>query len=653
MAGPYVTIHLEKVEHNARTITTLCGQHGIEVTGVTKVTCGIPQVAKAMLRGGVSSIGESRLENIRRLKANGVHAPFMLLRIPPLSAVETIVSTTDISLNSEFSVIEELSNAAWKKGLVHEIMLMVDLGDLREGIWPDDLLPMAREIGKLPSIRVVGLGTNLSCYGGVIPTEENMNRLVEYTSQVEEACHLKLRYISGGNSSSLNLIASGKMPKRINHVRIGEAILLGRETVHRMAWPDTHQDAFLLHAEVIELKKKPSVPIGETSEDAFGHKPAFEDKGEMWRGILNVGREDIDPDGVTPCDPRLSILGASSDHLLVDVTPARGNIRMGQELDFTMNYGALLTAMTSSYVEKRPIKEGNVTHIHKGIAILELPTAPNLSERSELIAGFEKLGLPVTMIKEDVTTPLQNPEANDSLSVPEKRTQFIQVVERIGQVVAHALSEDMIPLVLSADPALSLGSYLGLAQSLQTPGVIVLSAYGRFQTSSEQHDGKIENMALAAALGYGNNALVSCGGISPKCEAENVVLIGLRHVEPEEAQLMRESRITVFTMEDIDAFGMREICYRALRVAGIGTNGVHVTFDLSVIDPTVAPAVLNPVHGGISYRETHLAMELIARSGLLNSLDVVGFSPNHEIHAPTANMISEFILSLFGKRILG
>ena len=178
MAGPYVTIDLEKIEHNAWTITNLCAQHGIEVTGVTKVTCGIPQVGKAMLRGGVTSIGESRLENILRQKANGVHAPFMLLRIPPLSAVEEIVTSVDISLNSELSVIIALSESARKRGLVHDIILMVDLGDLREGIWPDDLMPVVREVVELDGVRIVGLGTNLSCYGGIVPTEQNMQQLV-------------------------------------------------------------------------------------------------------------------------------------------------------------------------------------------------------------------------------------------------------------------------------------------------------------------------------------------------------------------------------------------------------------------------------------------------------------------------------------------
>jgi predicted amino acid racemase len=354
MSGPYVTIDLKKIEHNARVITYLCGRYGIEVTGVTKVTCGLPEVAQAMRRGGVVSIGESRMQNIHRLIANGVDACHMLLRTPPLSEVDDVVAAADISLNSELSVISALSKAACRQSRVHAIIIMVDLGDLREGVWPDDLILLVREVLGLPGIRLVGLGTNLSCYGGVMPSEDNMQQLAGYACEIERTFDWRLRYISGGNSSSLPLIAAGNMPKRINHVRIGEGILLGRETVHRTAWPDTFQDAFCLHAEVIEEKEKPSVPIGQTSEDAFGETHLFVDKGLMDRAIVNIGREDVDVNGIRPLDPRLSIVGASSDHLILDVTSAKGRIRVGDDIAFSLNYSALLAAMTSPYVAKYP-----------------------------------------------------------------------------------------------------------------------------------------------------------------------------------------------------------------------------------------------------------------------------------------------------------
>lgn len=356
MQHPYLTIDLDKIEHNARTIVGLCRQHGIEVTGVTKVTCGNPDVARAMLRGGVSSIGESHIENIRRMRAAGIAASYVLLQIPPLSGVEEVVEAADVSLNSELVVLEGLSAAARRRGRIHEVILMVDLGDLREGIWPAELVPFVRQALRLRGIRIKGLGTNLACFGAVAPSADNMNQLVELASEIERTFGLTLEWVSGANSSGLELIASARMPKRVNHARMGEAILLGRETIHRRPWPGTFQDAFLLHAEIIELRKKPSVPVGERCEDAFGRLPAFEDRGEVMRALLNVGREDVDIDGIAALDPRVVILGGSSDYLVVDVTGAAGAARVGDELAFSLKYGALLAAMTSEYVKKCPVK---------------------------------------------------------------------------------------------------------------------------------------------------------------------------------------------------------------------------------------------------------------------------------------------------------
>jgi predicted amino acid racemase len=357
VARPHVSIDLAKLEHNARAVTELCARHGISVTGVTKGVCGHPDVARAMLRGGCASIGESRLENVARLREARVETSFMLLRVPALSGVDEVVTAVDVSLNSELEVLRALSDAAARRERVHDVIVMVDLGDLREGVLPGDLVPFVRELLRLPGVRLAGLGANLTCYAGVAPTEENMGRLVRCAEEVEGAFGLRLSFLSGGNSSALPLIASGRMPARVDHARIGEAILLGRETLERRPWPDTFQDAFVLRAEVIEEKVKPSVPIGERAQDAFGHRPAFPERGPIERALVNVGREDVVVEGLTPLDPRLAILGASSDYLIVDVGRAAGEIGVGDALAFAPDYAALLALMTSSYVEKRVLGE--------------------------------------------------------------------------------------------------------------------------------------------------------------------------------------------------------------------------------------------------------------------------------------------------------
>jgi predicted amino acid racemase len=237
------------------------------------------------------------------------------------------------------------------------VIVMVDLGDLREGLWPGELKDFISAALRLPAIRIAGLGTNLACFGGVMPSENNMRRLSEFADEIERKFALQLQWTSGANSSGLKMIAAGRMPARVNQARIGEAILLGRETTQRQPWPNTFQDAFSLHAEILELKRKPSAPLGERSEDAFGHRATFENHGEIERALVNIGREEIAIEGLMPHDSRLKILGASSSYLVVDTSAAAGAFKVGDELSFGLNYGALLTAMTSEYVKKKALNQ--------------------------------------------------------------------------------------------------------------------------------------------------------------------------------------------------------------------------------------------------------------------------------------------------------
>jgi predicted amino acid racemase/arginase family enzyme len=656
MTEPCITINLEKIEHNARTLSRFCGQHGITISGVSKVACGNPDVAKAMLRGGVVSIGESRMRNIYRLKANGVNAPFILLRTPPLSDTDAIVTSVDISLNSELSVLAALSESALRRGLVHKVILMLDLGDLREGILPGDLFNVTRDIIELEGVKIVGLGTNLSCYGGVVPSEENMGLLAYYADELEQRFNLQLSFISGGNSSSLEILTEGKMPKRINHLRLGESILLGRETINRHPVPGTYQDAFLLKAEIIELKKKPSLPIGITAQDAFGNTPVFEDQGDMVRAILNIGREDIDVDGINPIDTRLFILGASSDHLLVNVTRAEGEISLGDRIEFSTNYSALLAAMTSNYVEKQTAEHGARKADFKGVLLLGVPAvgseySPSGKIRSKLTPEFNRMNVAVRDLP-DIMFPSLSTQKNSS-SFLTKKAEVIEISKSIAHRVEHGIAHHHIPVVMSSEPAASLGVYAGLPGEKEQMGLIVFSAYGGFALPGDMEICDFNRMVLGTALGYGDQDVVSFAGKRVLFQAENVVLIGLRSLSNTESKRISDSMINVYTMEDIDALGMKEVCYRAVRSASMGTAGLHVTCDMSVMDVRETAGILNPVIGGISYREVHLAMEMLFTSDLVRSADITGFSTLIEQDDLTADIAAGFILSLCGKRLLG
>jgi predicted amino acid racemase len=345
-----LTIDLNKLEHNARLICDRAESAGVSVYGVTKVLCGMPAAALAFKRAGISAIADSRLENIATMRKAGVPGPFVLLRLPAISRATEVVSLADISLNSELSTLKRLDCAAGERGVAHGVILMVDVGDLREGIWPEDFPGLLDECLSLRNLEVVGLGTNLACYGGVIPDEKNMSLLRGLAETAKKRLGREL-VVSGGNSSSLALLFSGEFPHGINNLRIGEGIVLGRETVDRQPLPSAHLDACVLTAEIIELKTKPSVPVGTIGQDAFGGVPIFADRGLRRRAILSLGRQDTVPEGLTPLLPGADVLGASSDHLILDVTDAP-SVKVGDRLSFIPGYGALLAAATSPYVRK-------------------------------------------------------------------------------------------------------------------------------------------------------------------------------------------------------------------------------------------------------------------------------------------------------------
>jgi predicted amino acid racemase len=358
----YITVDCERIRQNTETAVRLCAAQGIELVGVTKACCGHPDVARAMIAGGVTMLGESRLKNVRRLRKAGIDAPVMMLRLPALSEVEETVGLARASLNSQVETVRALSRAAQAAGASHQVILMVETGDRREGVMPERVLGVAREIASLPHIELIGLGANTTCIAGVLPTRENTQRLIDAVEEVECALGLRFRAVSAGNSASLALLLRGEMPRRANQLRIGGALLTG-EVDSTGDWPDAlpHQDAFVAHAEVIEVETKPSVPEGPVAPNAFGQVPVWPDLGLRRRAIVALGRQDVQIESLVPYRPGTTLVGASSDHLVLDASDADPPVRLGEELSFRMLYGAIATGMASSAAAQviKPIAQGD------------------------------------------------------------------------------------------------------------------------------------------------------------------------------------------------------------------------------------------------------------------------------------------------------
>jgi len=351
---PYLEIDLKKIHFNASKLIKFFDTKEISIIGVTKVTMGNPTIAKILVKAGIEYIGDSRIGNIIRMKDAGVNARFVLIRNPSLTEIPIVIRFANISLNTELTTIKLLSEEALQQDKIHGIILMVEMGDLREGIMPKDLEVMVEQVLKIKNIELLGIGTNLKCFAGVIPDEKNMKEFSEIVEKIQEKFGIKLQFISGGNSANYNWIESTNDKGLVNNLRIGTAILLGVGGINESPIPNLYQDTFTFVAEIVELKKKPLYPKGTITTNAFGEPSIFQNKDKRTEGyrnhaLINAGRQDTQEIGLTPLE-NIEIMSASSDYIIVDLKD--NDFKLGDELRFNVNYEALLGAMTSPFISK-------------------------------------------------------------------------------------------------------------------------------------------------------------------------------------------------------------------------------------------------------------------------------------------------------------
>ncbi len=396
MPAPSVIIDLDIIAENTRRVAAKLKPQGIGMFGVTKAACGSPLVARAMLRGGVFGLADSRLDNVQRMRHSGISAPIMMLRIPSVTEAPEVVRLCDLSLNSEAAVLDALAEAAQEQGVVHDVILMLEMGDRREGVSPQDLMPLAQTAMAEPSLRLAGIGANFMCASGVLPTVEKLERLARLADDVEQRFGTKLEYVSGGNSANLALMETEgvPMPSRINNLRIGSTILRGENSFTGGTLPGYDDGAFTLEAELVEIQAKHSLPDGETGPDAFGNRLTFEDRGTRLRGIVNLGRVDIRPEGLKARHRDVEIVTASSDHLIVDITEAK-KFAVGDPIRFEMDYGALVQAMLSPYIEKQLAGRENIAPRPSAVRLIADASLHEREETRQFLLGATALGFEI------------------------------------------------------------------------------------------------------------------------------------------------------------------------------------------------------------------------------------------------------------------
>ena len=351
---PQLEFDLALLRSNADAVISRCRGMGIRVCGVIKGVDGLPEAARVLRAAGAAELGTSRLEQVAKCRAAGVPGPWLLIRIPGLTELPDVVALCETSLQSEWPTLLALEEECLRQNKTHRVIVMTDLGDLREGFWDKkELVDVCERVEReLPHVHLAGIGVNLTCYGSTKPTPEKMNELVGLARQVEQRVGRKLEIVSGGATSSFTLVHWGTMPAGVNHLRIGEAILLGKDLQVDWGIRDMdylRMDALTLRAEVVEVKDKPTYPIGEFAIDAFGRKPVYEDRGIRRRAILALGRADVgELESLIPREPGMTVIGGSSDHCIVDVEDCPRRLQVGDIVEFSLCYSHMLYATARS-----------------------------------------------------------------------------------------------------------------------------------------------------------------------------------------------------------------------------------------------------------------------------------------------------------------
>lgn len=349
MTSPRVEINLGKIRANARYLVRRLGARGISVTGVTKAVCGHPDVAKAMLNGGVVGLADARIKNVVRMRTAGINCPISMIRAPLLSEMEDAIQHCDASYNTELDTIRKLGAAAKQQGMSHDAILMVEMGDMREGVMPENLDEFAARVIATPGVALKGIAANFACMDNVAPTAGDMAMLSRMADQIEVECGPCVALVSGGGSANLPWALVEGSTGRVNNLRLGEAILLGTDPVSGKPIEGLHTDAFALFAEVIEARPKPSSMPMKPSPLEYRKLELVSNVSQTNRSILAVGQQDTDASGLKfPSGG--GFIGATSDHTVIDTGNA--NVSVGSEMKIGMNYSALMRAMSAPDVEK-------------------------------------------------------------------------------------------------------------------------------------------------------------------------------------------------------------------------------------------------------------------------------------------------------------
>jgi len=355
----YIVLNKSKLKSNFEFLNKLFKEKNIKWAVVSKILCGNKEYLEELLSYNITQICDSRIVNLKMVKQINPNVETIFIRPPAKRAVKKIVQFADISMNTEIETIKLLSEEAQIQNKIHKIIIMIELGELREGVMRDDLIDFYSKVFNLKNIEVVGIGANLSCLYGVLPNHDKLIQLCLYKQLIELKFNKKITYISGGSSVTIPLIFQKLLPKGINHFRVGETLFLGTDVYNDKVLKNFNTDVFVLYSEIIELIEKPKVPMGEMGTNAEGHSVTFDETKigkTSYRAIIDLGLLDVDINHIFPKDKNISIVGSSSDMIVIDLSRNTKKYQVGDLLEFKLDYIGILRVLNSKYIEKRIIK---------------------------------------------------------------------------------------------------------------------------------------------------------------------------------------------------------------------------------------------------------------------------------------------------------
>ncbi len=354
----YITLETKKLATNFNHLNQFFSSHTIDWSIVTKILCGNKKYLTELLNLGIKQYSDSRISNLKMIKNLDKDAQTIYIKPPAKGVIAEVIEFADISMNTDLHTIQMLSDEAVKQNKIHQIIIMIDLGELREGVMRDNFMDFYAKVFEMKNINVVGLGSNLSCLYGILPNNDKLIQLCLYKQLIELKFNVKIPFISGGSSVTIPLIKQGNLPKEVNHFRVGETLFMGTDAYNHVPFQNMENDIFKLYAEIIELYEKPLIPSGELSSNLEGNKVTFdaENTGKSSiRAIIDIGLLDIDMKHLEATDKNIKLAGATSDMVVLDLGENLKNFKVGDQMEFTLDYMGIVRIMNSKYIEKRVV----------------------------------------------------------------------------------------------------------------------------------------------------------------------------------------------------------------------------------------------------------------------------------------------------------